>query len=206
MTRHHKTLKDDVSTVRYSGAMTEVSEISAAEWSVWRSFTAMRRQLDLALEHQLQRDARISRQDFEVMLAIFEEPRRQLRARELATVLAWEKSRVSHQVTRMERRGLVERSGCDSDARGTWVGLTPAGSRAVLGSMRDHAATIRRLFFDVLSSDELASLERSSQRVLDAIDPPTRRLGDPEPPDDAPANVAGEKVAAAPLAPLAESA
>jgi DNA-binding MarR family transcriptional regulator len=143
--------------------MTEVSQISDEHWDVWRSFTAMRRQLDHALGAQLQQEA----------------PGRQLRGRELADQLGWEKSRVSHQVTRMERRGLLTRSGCDSDGRGVWIGLTPDGSRAVLGSIREHATTIRKFFFDVLSDDELTALESASHRVLDAIDPPVCRLNRP---------------------------
>jgi DNA-binding MarR family transcriptional regulator len=152
--------------------MTEVSQISEEHWDVWRTFTAMRRQLDHALGAQLQQDAGISRPDFEILLAIFEAPGRQL--------LGWEKSRVSHQVTRMERRGLLTRTGCDADGRGVWIGLTPDGSRAVLGSIRDHAKTIRRFFFDVLGDDELAALETASHRVLDAIDPPACDLNRPD--------------------------
>jgi DNA-binding MarR family transcriptional regulator len=158
--------------------MTEVSRISEAEWDVWRTFYAMRRQLDLALEQQLQRDAGISRPDFEVLIAVFEAPGRTFRIGELGERLGWEKSRVSHQVSRMEKRGLVLRRVCDSDGRGSWVDLTPAGSRAVLGSMRDHAATIRRYFFDVLTDDEVGVIGAASHRVLDAIDPPACRVGD----------------------------
>jgi len=172
--------------------MTEVSRISEAEWDVWRSFYAMRRQLDHALEQQLQRDAGISRPDFEILIAIWEAPGRQLRIRELVDRVGWEKSRVSHQLTRMQKRQLIERRECDTDGRGSWVNLTPAGSRAVLGSMRDHAATIRRYFFDVLSEDEVTTLGEASHRVLDAIDPPLCRLRE----DDAAAAAATENPAA----------
>jgi DNA-binding MarR family transcriptional regulator len=153
--------------------MSEVSSVSKDEWDVWRTFFQMRRQLDLALERQLQRDADISAPEYEILLALFEAPGKQLRARELAARLGWEKSRLSHQVTRMERRGLVGRSECDTDARGTWIEITPDGRRAVLGAMRDHATTIRRYFFDVLTEDEQAVLRDVSSRVLDAIDPPS---------------------------------
>jgi DNA-binding MarR family transcriptional regulator len=72
----------------------------------------------------------------------------------------------------MEKRGLVERSECDTDARGTWIAITADGRRAILGAMRDHATSIRRYFFDVLSDSEKAVLSDVSGRVLDAIDPP----------------------------------
>ncbi len=149
--------------------MSEVSEVSEQEWAVWRKFYAMRRQLDRALEDQLQRDAGISAPDYEILLALFESPDRRLRSRDLAERIAWEKSRISHQVTRMESRGLVERTECEDDLRGTWIGLTTDGRRAVLGAMREHTAAIRRLFFDVLTDDELDGLGGASDRVLQAI-------------------------------------
>jgi DNA-binding MarR family transcriptional regulator len=94
-----------------------------------------------------------------------------LRARELGQELAWEKSRVSHQVSRMEKRGLVERRECDTDARGTWIGITPDGRRAVLGVAREHAATMRSHFFDVVSASELDAIKVASERVLDSLAP-----------------------------------
>jgi DNA-binding MarR family transcriptional regulator len=182
--------------------MTEVSQFSEAEWDVWRTFTTMRRQLDHALEKQLQRDAGISRPDFEILLAVFDAPQRQLRSGELAEILGWEKSRVSHQTTRMARRGLLTRRDCDADGRGTWVGLTADGRRAVLGSMRDHAATIRRYFFDALTTEQLESLSASSHQVLDAIDPPVCRMDEARGPrahsdDDTSADAVAEPHAAA---------
>jgi DNA-binding MarR family transcriptional regulator len=152
--------------------MSEVSSVTSAEWDVWRSFHTMRRQLDLALERGLQQDAKISMPDFEVLLALFEATNNQLRARELGTLISWEKSRLSHQVTRMEARGLVERTECDTDARGTWIGITQKGRLTILGAMRDHARTIRRLFFDVMTDGELTTLQDVSARVIAAIDPP----------------------------------
>ncbi len=101
---------------------------------------------------------RISQADFSVLLVLSEAPDRKLRTGELAELLAWEKSRVSHQVSRMESRGLLERTECDTDARGTWVGLTDEGRRILLGSMREHAAAIRSLFFDNLDQGEKAAI------------------------------------------------
>jgi DNA-binding MarR family transcriptional regulator len=132
----------------------------------------MRRQLDLALERELQQDAQISGPDYEILITLFEVPERKLRARELSARLTWEKSRLSHQVTRMVTRGLVERTECDTDGRGSWIGLTTKGRLATLGALRAHALTIRRLFFDVLDESELEVLRAMSGRVLEAIDPP----------------------------------
>jgi DNA-binding MarR family transcriptional regulator len=151
--------------------MPDPSHVTQEEWDVWRSFRTMWRQLDLALEHQLQRDADISAADFGVLMSLFEADGKQLRAGELSQNLGWEKSRVSHQVSRMEKRGLVERRLCDTDARGTWVGMTPSGSRAVLGAMRGHEAALREHFFDALSPTELAAIASASHGVLSTIEP-----------------------------------
>ena len=151
--------------------MTDGTGVTETEWTAWRTFTSMRRQLDVALERQLQRDGDISAADFSILMSLFDSPEKQLRAGELSQELAWEKSRVSHQVSRMEKRGLVGRRECDTDARGTWITLTADGKRAVLGAMREHSATIRSYFFDVVTADELEALRSASERVLGVITP-----------------------------------
>jgi DNA-binding MarR family transcriptional regulator len=151
--------------------MSEVSDIPEADWAVWRSFVVMRRQLDRALEHQLQEDAGISVPDFEILLSLFKAPGNQLRGKELVELLAWEKSRVSHQVTRMASRGLVERRECPTDLRGSWITLLPEGRRAVLKASRGNALELRRLFFDVLSDDEKVTLGAISDRIIERISP-----------------------------------
>jgi DNA-binding MarR family transcriptional regulator len=146
--------------------MSEVSDIGEADWSVWRSFVMMRRQLDRALEHRLQEDAGLSGADFEILLPLFTAPGNQLRARDLVELLGWEKSRVSHQVTRMTARGLVERRECPTDLRGSWVTLLPEGRRAVLRASRGNATELRRLFFDVLTDEEKAAVAALSERII----------------------------------------
>lgn len=153
-----------------------MADVTENEWAGWRAFYLMRRQLDLALERQLQADAHISAPEYELLLALYGAPGKQLRVGEIGERIGWEKSRVSHQVSRTEKRGLVERRECDSDARGVWIVLTNEGRRAVLGATRDHTAAIRRYFFDVLTEEELAVLSDISARVLDAIDPPVLHL------------------------------
>src|SRR6188768_946715 len=90
------------------------------EVDVWRAFSLMRRQLDLTLERRLQADGGISSADFAILVALQDEPSRRLRAGRIADLIGWEKSRVSHQLKRMENRGLVTREECGDDARGVW--------------------------------------------------------------------------------------
>lgn len=142
--------------------------LTPEEWLVWDTFYAMRRRLDRALEVRLHADSGVSAPEYEILAGLGRSADRRLRVRDIAEQIGWEKSRVSHQVTRMEKRGLVRRTECDADARGTWVELTPDGRRAMLESSRGHNEAIKRYFVDVLG-DEADSLRDFSQRVLDAI-------------------------------------
>ena len=76
---------------------------------------------------------------------------------------------MSHQLTRMAGRGLVERIECDTDGRGSFVVLTRAGSRALLSGMRGHATSIRTLFLDALEPEEKQALADASARVLERL-------------------------------------
>lgn len=152
--------------------------MSENDWQLWRSFIAMSQQLSRELDRQLQRDAGISQADFGVLSMLTDAPERRLRTGELAEFLGWEKSRVSHQVTRMEARGLVERSECDTDARGTWIGITADGRRTLLSATREHMGAIRSLFLDQLDDGDRRSLETVSERVLDTISPPACDIAD----------------------------
>jgi DNA-binding MarR family transcriptional regulator len=151
--------------------MSTVSDVSPDDWAIWRLYISSGRHLVAELDRRLQADAGVSHPEHTVLLSLNEAPRRQLRTGELAELLAWEKSRVSHQVARMEARGLVERTACETDGRGTWIGITAEGRRLLLRAMRAHAADIRELFVDRLTDDEKASIRAASIRMLEAIDP-----------------------------------
>ena len=137
---------------------------------MWADFITMHRRLMTELDRRLQRESRISQADYGVLLALFQQPDRQLRVNTLGEILVWEKSRLSHQLTRMAARGLIERRECDVDGRGTWVLLTTEGRRTLLGAMRDHAAAIRELFLDRLEPGDGAAIAGLTTRVLGGLE------------------------------------
>lgn len=149
-----------------------MATVTSNEWEAWHAFHRMRRNLDRVLDQTLQAESQVSSAEYETLIALNGTADRRMRVKELAAVMGWEKSRVSHQVARMEKRGLIERAACETDARGSWIELTPDGRRAVLGAMRGHNAALRRYFFDVLDADERKSLSEMSARVLAAIGGP----------------------------------
>ena len=81
-----------------------------------------------------------------------------MRSSELAGRIGWERSRLSHHLGRMERRGLIRREECAEDSRGAEVVLAEAGARAFRTGSIPHLEAVRELFIDALSPDQLAQL------------------------------------------------
>ena len=144
-------------------------KLSEDEAELFHTFYRMRRGFDHALDAQLQRDHGISISEIEVLMVLMRSPDRRLRVRDLVTMTGWEKSRISHQVTRMVARGFVERQDFAEDRRANWVHLTGEGRRIVVRALPEHTATIRRILFDPLTTDQQRDFLEISQRMNAAI-------------------------------------
>ena len=108
------------------------------EQRAWRGYNQLHRRLSKVLGQQLTRDSGLSAADYELLVPLSEATDGQLRARDLARMVEWEKSRLSHHLKRMEQRGLVGRVDCPTDARGAFLVLTDAGRRAIEGAAPQH--------------------------------------------------------------------
>jgi DNA-binding MarR family transcriptional regulator len=146
--------------------MTEPLWLDARKAHVWRTFLDMQRELMGALERQNLRDSGLSGAEYALLVPLSTAPDGLLRARELGSELGWDRSRLSHQVSRMEKRGLVVREECETDARGAMVRLTPVGRNAIEAAAPPHVETVRRYFFDLMSDDELTTMSAVFDRVL----------------------------------------
>ena len=138
------------------------------EQQAWRGYLAMQTELQAHLNRRLQTDAGLSLSDFAVLVTLTDTDGR-LRAGELAEALQWEKSRLSHHLARMQRRGLVERQECPDDARGAFIAVTADGRRAIERAAPPHVETVRELVFDALGPDDVDALARISDAVLARI-------------------------------------
>ncbi len=149
------------------------SSLSDREWAVWRALTLMGRALATATDKALQRDAGISAPDFEILRALSEAERGRARACELGDMLSWEKSRISHHVTRMAARGLVARDECDADLRGTWVTVTPDGRAALDRALPAYADVVRSTLTGLLPDADAAAMGRAAVAVVRGVEPGT---------------------------------
>ena len=136
------------------------------EMRAWRQFVTMQAQLRARLARHLQRDSGLSEADYEVLVQLSEAPCGRQRVFELGRATQWEKSRLSHHLARMQRRGLVERQECPDDARGAFIAVTADGRQAIERAAPPHVETVRDLVFDALAPDDVDALARISDAVL----------------------------------------
>ncbi len=170
--------------------MTQTRWLSAEEQRSWRAWLTASALLTEQLEHDL-KDARgLSMAEYEVLVRLSEAPNRHLRMSDLASKTLSSRSRLSHQIARMEAAGLVRREDCAEDRRGAWAVLTDAGFARLVEAAPDHVESVRRHLVDVLSPREFAQLGELCQQVADRLqvtqtDPDDARPG-PRPRGQAP--------------------
>ncbi|MET7638438.1 MarR family transcriptional regulator [Streptomyces sp. NPDC005438] len=145
--------------------MTDTRWLTEQEESAWRGYLATHTRLSARLHRQLQRDSGLSLTDFEVLVHLTDRSDQRIRVLELAEELQWEKSRLSHHLGRMQRRGLVTRESCTRDGRVSYVSLTPRGREAIENAAPQHVETVRALFLDLLTEEQIDTLREISERV-----------------------------------------
>jgi DNA-binding MarR family transcriptional regulator len=136
------------------------------EARLWRTWLRLNQELPKALEDQISRDGGLSGADYAVLVPLSESPDGMVRARELGREIFWDRSRLSHHLGRMEKRGLIVREECVEDARGAMVRMTDAGRAAIERAAPGHVAATRRHVFDLLSDKEAELLTTVFDRIL----------------------------------------
>lgn len=154
--------------------MEETRWLTADEMSAWRKFVAVVELLPGALDGQLQRDAELSHFEYYVLAMLSEAPRRTLRMTELGSETNSTLPRLSHVVSRLEKRGYVERRACEGDRRATNATLTESGWRKVVATAPGHLGAVRDNVIDPLDARDVADLDRIMGRMLARLDPDNR--------------------------------
>jgi DNA-binding MarR family transcriptional regulator len=144
--------------------------LDAPEHAAWRAYLDMTAKLSARLNRDMQQHSGISIADYSVLVQLSEHADARMRVLELARALGWEKSRLSHQLTRMQQRGLIERSNCSEDRRGAFILLTDKGRDTVIAAAPRHVAAVRRYVFDELTAEQVTALDRISRTVADVLD------------------------------------
>ena len=143
----------------------EPNWLSLRELRAWRAFVDARHQVGVHLERGLQ-ESSLSGADYEVLALLSDHDGDRMPSQELRNALGWEKSRLSHQLRRMQKDGLISREPNPADARSTVVCLLPVGRAAVVKAAPGHVADVRRNFIDLLTPAELDMLAVLNERIL----------------------------------------
>lgn len=141
--------------------------LSDDEQQVWRDYLTMTNLLQAEMNRQLQRDCGLSLADYDVLVAVDEQPGCRISA--LGDRLGWEQSRISHQLRRMSDRGLVERTGATDDRRAATVDLTRTGRDALRAAAPGHAALVSATVFTDTTQADLKAVGRWTATVLEKI-------------------------------------
>jgi DNA-binding MarR family transcriptional regulator len=142
--------------------------LTDAEQCAWRTYLDVNRMLTYQLEKDLQPFG-LTMNDYEILVNLSESADRRLRMSDLAAATLQSKSRLSHQITRMETAGLVRRENCESDRRGLYAVLTDHGMDTMSKVAPHHVDSVRKHFIDQLSPEALADLHESLKPVADQL-------------------------------------
>ncbi|AXG80332.1 MarR family winged helix-turn-helix transcriptional regulator [Streptomyces paludis] len=142
--------------------------LSDAEQCAWRTHLDVNK----LLTHQLEKDLQpfgLTMNDYEILVNLSESEGRRMRMSDLAATTLQSKSRLSHQITRMEAAGLVRREHCESDRRGLFAVLTDTGMATMQEVAPHHVESVRKHFIDLLSPEALAELRASLTPVAEHL-------------------------------------
>ncbi len=144
----------------------EKAWLEADEQDVWRGFLRMNAWIYDELEHDLRSRDGLSLIEYGILAHLSEAPEQRMRMRDLAETVIVSKSRLSHQIARLERDGHVRRESCEDDRRGLWAVLTDDGATALRAAAPGHATRVRSLMFDRLTSEQVVQL----RGIVDALE------------------------------------
>jgi len=138
--------------------------------ATWVRFQRMNARLADLLSREIARETGLSQADFEILCALIQQPDTPVRALALRCGLEWEKSRLSHQLRRMEQRGLVTRETCTEDGRSVIIRATPTGRTLAESARQHYDRAIQEYVAGILAPDHLATLDDISEAILTKLD------------------------------------
>lgn len=145
------------------------SWLNADQQRDWRAWISAAQLVLDQLDRDMQADHALTLADYEILVRLSDVPERRLRMSELAQVTLSSRSRLSHQVDRMERAGLIERHPCPDDRRGYFAVMTDLGWSTLVSAAPDHVASVRRNLVDVLTPAEFAALGAASAKIAERL-------------------------------------
>jgi DNA-binding MarR family transcriptional regulator len=144
--------------------------LSKEQQAHWRSWLTASTVLPEQLSRELQEQHGLTITDYEILVRLSENESNAIRMSDLATQTLMSRSRLSHQIDRMESAGLVSREVSPDDRRGQLAVLTSAGMKAIVAAAPDHVEGVRKHFVDLLTDAEYKALGSALKNIADHLD------------------------------------
>src|ERR1700712_772269 len=155
------------------GRGSEDRSLTAEEMLLWRGFLAWNQSVLSEVARELLSETGLTSAEFQILVRLSESPPRTLEQRELAADLEWSASRLSHQLSRMQKREQITRT-TNGAGHVVQIALTPRGHDLVMSALHVHARAVRRTFLAALTADHRRAL-------TDLAQVPTSSAGDRDP-------------------------
>ncbi|MGW3967176.1 MarR family winged helix-turn-helix transcriptional regulator [Amycolatopsis sp. NPDC005003] len=139
--------------------------LNGAEMAAWRSYVVATLLLRQRLHRELTDAHEVSLVDYEVLVCLQMQPDHRMRMSELAFMMGSTKSRLSHQVAKLEEAGLVRRARDPEDKRGVITELMDEGLALLDKAAPTHVEGVREHLIDLLSPEEQATIAAAFERV-----------------------------------------
>lgn len=149
----------------------DVRWLTADEQATWRTLLLCYQLLDDALDRQLQQDSGIPHSHYAILAVLSESPSNAVRMNELASILRFSPSRMTHAIASLERKGWAGRARCPEDGRGQFAALTDEGRFVLERAAPGHITEVRHRIFDRLTATQQHQLRDICDTVLDGLDP-----------------------------------
>ena len=143
--------------------------LSHDEQALWRAWLTAIALVPERLGRELQDEWGINLSDYDILVRLSETDGHALRMSELASKTLVSRSRLTHQVDRLERAGLVERRVCEQDGRGLIARMTDQGWELLQKAAHSHVRSVREHLVDVLTPEEFTALGKASEKLVHAL-------------------------------------
>lgn len=148
--------------------MTTPRWLSTEEQQLWRMILSAVRKMERTLDETLVEEHQLTTSEYAVLVTLSEAGDHDMRLRDMCQALDWDRSRTSHQITRMDKKGLVSKVKCAGDARGVIVEITPEGERRLKDAVPAHVEVVRKLIFDPMEEGHLEGMHSYLTAVLNS--------------------------------------
>ena len=139
--------------------------LSPSQERAWVAYMRVQLRMNYEVNRELQRDCGLSLSDYHVLNALSNAPDHRMQVTDLAALIGWERSRLSHHLRRLSERGLAERFQSADDGRATDAVLTKTGMAAMVEAAPGHAMLVKRLFFEPLPDELVAPFTAALEHI-----------------------------------------